>query len=243
MGAAVAAAGRLQGPEAAVAAALASTSCAARRSSSAVSARRDKAAVVSALSGAGQLLLGADAAHPGSARALLHPLPDWFAPRPVAGRAGLGGVLAYGEMLYEDTPVGSPLKRYARNVLIAANRGRGLAGKIRAYSSSRRGKRVPVDVAQVVAETLEMVRGSLPAAVRLEPTAAAFPLLVIGDATQLHQVVMNLCSNAFWRWSTRSSSTWGCDRREERGRPGKHVRDLPAAGLTSSAWTMPARNR
>jgi signal transduction histidine kinase len=55
---------------------------------------------------------------------------------------------------------------------------------------------VPVDVAQVVAETLEMVRGSLPAAVRLEPTAAAFPLLVIGDATQLHQAVMNLCSNA-----------------------------------------------
>jgi PAS domain S-box-containing protein len=108
----------------------------------------------------------------------------------------LGGIFAYGEMLFEKAPGRSPLKRYAQNVLTAATRGRELVEQILAYSRSQRGKRAPVDVANVVAETLELVRGSLPAGIRLEASAPELALVVIGDATQLHQVVMNLCSNA-----------------------------------------------
>src|SRR5882762_4071350 len=108
----------------------------------------------------------------------------------------LAGVLAYGEMLFEEAPEDSPLKRYAPNVLTAASRGRELVEQILAYSRSQRGKRAPVDVAKVIAETLELIRGSLPARIRLEASAPESPQVVIGDATQLHQVVMNLCSNA-----------------------------------------------
>jgi CheY-like chemotaxis protein len=99
-------------------------------------------------------------------------------------------------MLVEETADGSPLKRYAQNVLIAATRGRALVEQILAYSRSQRGKRAPVDLRHVGAETLELVRGSLPANIRLEASAPEVPLVVIGDATQLHQVAMNLCSNA-----------------------------------------------
>ena len=53
-----------------------------------------------------------------------------------------------------------------------------------------------MDVANVVAETLELIRGSLPANIHLEASVQQSPQVVIGDATQLHQVVMNLCSNA-----------------------------------------------
>jgi PAS domain S-box-containing protein len=108
----------------------------------------------------------------------------------------LAGVFAYGEMLFEETPADSPLKRYAKNVLTAATRGRALVEQILAFSRSQLGKRAPIDIGQVVAETLELLRGSLPAAIRLEASAPQLPLVVIGDATQLHQVVMNLCSNA-----------------------------------------------
>src|SRR6202011_1121408 len=108
----------------------------------------------------------------------------------------LAGVFAYSEMLVEEAPAGSPLKRYARNVLTAASRGRELVEQILTYSRSQRGKRAKVDVSDVVAETLELLRGSLPAGIRLEASAPEVPLVVISDATQLHQVVMNLCSNA-----------------------------------------------
>ena len=98
---------------------------------------------------------------------------------------------------YSSEPAeGSPLKRYAQNVLTAANRARGLVDQILAYSRSQRGKRVPVDFGRIVAETLELVRGSLRPGIQLEAKLPATPLFVVGDATQLHQVLMNLCTNA-----------------------------------------------
>ena len=108
----------------------------------------------------------------------------------------LGGILGYAEMLVEQTDAGSPFKRYAQNVLTAANRARGLVDQILAYSRTQRGKRVAVDLSRIVAETLELVRGSLDPEISLEAKLPATPVQVFGDATQLHQVVMNLCTNA-----------------------------------------------
>jgi PAS domain S-box-containing protein len=108
----------------------------------------------------------------------------------------LGGILAYGEMLFEEAPADSARKRHAHNVLTAATHGRALVQQILAYSRSQRGKRAPADVCRAVTETLEMVSGSLPANIPLDASIPGSPLVAFGDATQLHQVVMNLCSNA-----------------------------------------------
>jgi signal transduction histidine kinase/ActR/RegA family two-component response regulator len=108
----------------------------------------------------------------------------------------LGGILGYGEMLVEETPAGSGLKRYAQNVLTGANRARELVDQILVYSRSQRNKQVALDLGRLVAETLELMRGSLGEGVHLEMHLPSRPAPVIGDATQLHQVVMNLCMNA-----------------------------------------------
>ena len=108
----------------------------------------------------------------------------------------LGGIVAFGEMLFEEAPENTPRRRHAQNVLTAANRGRALVDQILAYSRSQRGKREPVSVTRAVTETVELVRGSLASNVRLNLDIPAGDLTVLGDSTQLHQVVMNLCSNA-----------------------------------------------
>ena len=108
----------------------------------------------------------------------------------------LSGILAYGEMLVDEAPENTSCKRHAQNVQIAATRGRELVDQIFAYARSQRGKRRPTDVCRTVAETLELVRGILPESITLHPTIPDEPLVVMGDATQLHRVVMNLCSNA-----------------------------------------------
>jgi PAS domain S-box-containing protein len=108
----------------------------------------------------------------------------------------LGGIVAYGEMLFDEAPEEAARKRYARNVLTAATRGRDLVDQILAYSRSQRGRHVPTDVCRTVAETLELLRSSLPARISLYPKIPDVPLVVLGDATQLHQIVMNLCSNS-----------------------------------------------
>jgi PAS domain S-box-containing protein len=108
----------------------------------------------------------------------------------------LGGILGYAEMLSENAPSGSPLKRYADNVLTGANRASGLVEQILSYSQSQRGRRAPIDLRGIVSETLELVRGSLPRGVLLDAVLPSSSLYVVGDATQLHQVAMNLCTNA-----------------------------------------------
>ena len=117
----------------------------------------------------------------------------------------LGGILGYAEMLVDSTGEGTPLRRYAQNVLTAANRASGLVEQILSYSRSQRGKRVAVELDRIIAETLELVRGSLTAGIRLETRLPAAPLFVMGDATQLHQIMMNLCTNAIHAMAERGT--------------------------------------
>jgi signal transduction histidine kinase len=161
----------------------------------------------------------------------------------------LAGVLAYGEMLFEETPADSKFKRYAQNVLIAATRGRELVEQILTYSRTQRGARVPVDLAKIVAETLELIRGSLPASIHLEASAPAAPLVLIGDATQLHRVAMNLCSNAIQAMSTGGTLRVALDAAELPAQalshgtlaPGRYVRLIVADSGSGMDETILAR--
>jgi signal transduction histidine kinase len=108
----------------------------------------------------------------------------------------LGGILGYGEMLQDSAAPGSPEQRYARNLLTAANRARDLVDQILTYSRSQRAARGPVDLGRIVRETLEVIRGSVPEGIVLDVNLATSAFVVMGDPTQLHQVVMNLCTNA-----------------------------------------------
>jgi PAS domain S-box-containing protein len=108
----------------------------------------------------------------------------------------LGAIVGYGELAQQRAPEGSALRRYLDSVMHAAERARALVDRILGFSRSGAAERIPVDVQQVVEETLELLRPSLPANVHLEAELRAANLAVIGDATRMHQVVMNLCTNA-----------------------------------------------
>ena len=108
----------------------------------------------------------------------------------------LGAILGYGELAAQHAPEGSALRRYMDNVMHAAGRAKTLVDRILGFSRSGLGEREPVNVQCVVEETLELLRASLPAAIRLTARLDAGNAAVIGDATHLHQVVMNLCTNA-----------------------------------------------
>jgi PAS domain S-box-containing protein len=108
----------------------------------------------------------------------------------------LGGISAYGEMLLDDAPPGSTRERYARNVLTATARGRELVEQILTYTRKQRGKRVPTDLGRAAREALELIRSSIPASIMSVTSIPETPLVVIGNTTQIHQIVMNLCSNA-----------------------------------------------
>jgi PAS domain S-box-containing protein len=108
----------------------------------------------------------------------------------------LGAIVGYGELAYEHSAPGGALRRYLENVLHAAGRARALVDRILGFSRSGLGERLPVNIQAVIEETLELLTASLPAGIRLEQKLEGSDVAVIGDATYLHQVAMNLCTNA-----------------------------------------------
>jgi signal transduction histidine kinase len=108
----------------------------------------------------------------------------------------LGAILGYGELAQSNLIEGGAVRRQIDQVMQAGARGKALVNRILAFSRSGVVERVPVPVQPIVAETLELLEASLPADVHLERRLDAIDTTVVGDATQLHQVVMNLCTNA-----------------------------------------------
>jgi signal transduction histidine kinase/CheY-like chemotaxis protein len=119
----------------------------------------------------------------------------------------LGGIIGYAEMLLEDLPGASSSQSYARKLLAAAQRARQLVEQILTYSRTAKVPRQPIELGKVVRETLDVVRGSVSDGIRIEGGVPALPAVTIGDATQLHEVVMNLCTNAVQAMGERGTLT------------------------------------
>jgi len=108
----------------------------------------------------------------------------------------LGAVIGYGEMALRNARQGSRLQRDVGAILAAGERGRALIDRILAFSRSGIGERMPVHVEAVVREALDQVAANLPDTVTIEPLLRAGRAAMLGDSTQVHQVVMNLATNA-----------------------------------------------
>ena len=108
----------------------------------------------------------------------------------------LSAILSYGEMIREDALPGSECERYANNVLAASLRARELVRDVLAYARGGATQRAPVDVRAAVREAVELTRSPVHAGLSLSCRVPALPLVVMGDATQLHRIVTNLCNNA-----------------------------------------------
>jgi PAS domain S-box-containing protein len=108
----------------------------------------------------------------------------------------LGAVLGYGEMALRDAPKGGRLARDLENIMIAGERGRALVDRVLAFSRSAVGERVPVHVERVVREALDFVSAKQLPSVVVHANLHAGSAAVLGDATQVHQVVTNLATNA-----------------------------------------------
>jgi PAS domain S-box-containing protein len=108
----------------------------------------------------------------------------------------LGAILGFGEMALRDASKGTRLRRDLDSVMAAGERGRALVERILAFSRSGVGERVPVHVEKVVREALDLLEAKLPEGIRVEARLEAGRAAMLGDPTQVHQVLMNLGMNA-----------------------------------------------
>jgi PAS domain S-box-containing protein len=108
----------------------------------------------------------------------------------------LGAILGYSELAVQRSTENSDLRRYLNNVMHATERAKKLVERILAFSRSGVGNLVQFNAQAVVAETLELLEASLPVGIQLQKNLTADTAAVTGDPTDLHQITMNLCTNA-----------------------------------------------
>ena len=109
----------------------------------------------------------------------------------------LGAILGYSEMIQEDCPIGSQMRSDIDSVVEASHRAKELVKQILAFSRQSESEERVLQPALVLKEAMKMLRASLPKTIdirqRIDPEAG----LILADPTQIHQVITNLCTNAF----------------------------------------------
>ena len=107
----------------------------------------------------------------------------------------LSAILGYTELSLIDIPYDSAIRGNLKQVLKAGNRAKELVQQILTYSRQREREMQPVKINLIVNEALKLLRASLPSTIEIQNSIKS-DLAVFSDPTNIHQVIMNLCTNA-----------------------------------------------
>jgi PAS domain S-box-containing protein len=104
-------------------------------------------------------------------------------------------ISALSKLIRQHLPADSADAESLEMIIDASDRARNLVASILSFSRKQDRRRKPVDLAELVRRSLQMLRVTLPATIRIEAKIGAIPL-IIGDADALNQVLVNLVNNA-----------------------------------------------
>ncbi|WP_163336441.1 ATP-binding protein [Desulfopila sp. IMCC35008] len=109
----------------------------------------------------------------------------------------LGAILGYAEMIQEDCPAGSTMRNDIDRVVEASHRAKELVKQILAFSRQTEVNKQALQPALIIKEAVKMLRASLPTTINIRQDIDQDVGLVFADPTQIHQILTNLCTNAF----------------------------------------------
>lgn len=108
----------------------------------------------------------------------------------------LSAMIGFSELSLARTEAGSPVHNHLRKILAAGLRARDLVRQILIFSRQGELTLRPLKVGPLVKETLKLLRSSIPTTIDISHDIREDMDPVMGDPTQIHQIVMNLCTNA-----------------------------------------------
>jgi len=108
----------------------------------------------------------------------------------------LSAIIGYTELAEYEIPEGSKTREKLKEVLKAGRRAKDLVKQILAFSRQGDQERKPLQIGHIVKEALKLLRASLPTTIEIRRNIEPYTGIIEADPTQIHQVLMNLCTNA-----------------------------------------------
>ncbi len=124
----------------------------------------------------------------------------------------LGGIVGCAELAKSAAAADSEIDRYMNDILAASERARRLIKQILTFSSRDVSPKRPVDIGPIVMEAARLLRAALPDTVEIETNVSPEPLNIDADPDQIHEVLMNLGTNASFAMDRNGCMSISCER-------------------------------
>ncbi|MBF0497181.1 MAG: PAS domain S-box protein [Deltaproteobacteria bacterium] len=108
----------------------------------------------------------------------------------------LGTIFGYTQLAIDDAKSGLANLEFLGEIFKSAKRARDLVQQILVLSRQSRHEKKPVDVSVIIEEGIKFLRASLPSNVVIRKEMSVGEAVILGDSTQIHQVLINLGTNA-----------------------------------------------
>ena len=108
----------------------------------------------------------------------------------------LSSVIGFAELSMDRAEADPVLRDDLREILVAGNRAKELVQRILAFSRKTEQEYKPVQVVPIIRESLRLMKSVLPATIEIHEDLTAKPAVILSDPVQLHQILVNLCTNA-----------------------------------------------
>ncbi len=106
-------------------------------------------------------------------------------------------IVGYTELTMDEVPEDSQAGQNLKEVLKATNRAKELVQQILTFSRQGGQERKPLQVQSLIKEALKLLRATIPSSIEIECNVNEKCGSIMGDPTQIHQIIMNLCTNAY----------------------------------------------
>jgi PAS domain S-box-containing protein len=108
----------------------------------------------------------------------------------------LSAILGYAELSLEEVPADHAIRDYLDQIIKAGKRARDVVQQILAFSRKLDHERHPIYLQSTVEEILKLLKATLPSTIEIRTHINPACGPVMADTTQMHQVILNLATNA-----------------------------------------------
>jgi PAS domain S-box-containing protein len=108
----------------------------------------------------------------------------------------LGIIVGNTELAMNDVPGWNPAYHNLQEVMKACMRARDVVRQILSFSRQAEQRAIPVRIGPIIDEALKFLRSSVPTTIEIRPDVSCSKDTIRADATQINQVLINLCTNA-----------------------------------------------
>ncbi len=106
-------------------------------------------------------------------------------------------IVGYTEMLMEDISEDSPFRNSLNEIYTSALRAKDLVHQILSFARQEKNELKLIKMQPIIKEALKLIRSTVPTTISIHQSLSSDCGTIKADPTQIHQIIMNLCTNAY----------------------------------------------